>query len=188
MAVIKKESFQTWIGTAAEMAAFTGMLAGNHFITTDEKKEYTYTGAAWIEVNLIQLSGSNVVLGTQINADQSIAFANSALINTQVNVDFVKPTVVRNRYKLAFYNPSTITDLTVKLMSVALAFGGATRYDLIDTITIPKSQAITGTTVSAYAKFVEGLFVGGDLRLVISNNTVLGVADGFTGYIRAREV
>jgi hypothetical protein len=136
----------------------------------------------------IKLSGSNVVLGNQIGTDQAVAFANSALINTQVNVDFVKPTVVRNRYKLAFYNPSTITDLTVKIFSVALAFGGATRYDLIDTITIPKSQAITGTTVNAYTKFVEGLFVGADLRLVISNNTPLGGADGFTGYVRAREV
>jgi len=136
----------------------------------------------------VSLYGSNIVLGTQIGTDQAVAFANSAAANTQVNVDFVKPTVVRNRYKLAFYNPSTITDLTVKIMSVALSFGGGTRYDLIDTIVIPKSQAITGTTIDSYTKFVEGLFVGTDLRLVVSNNTALGAAEGFTGYIRLREV
>lgn len=61
MAVIKKESHQTWIGTAAEMALFTSMLAGDKFITTDTKLEYEYTGAAWIIKSTgVQLSGSNV--------------------------------------------------------------------------------------------------------------------------------
>lgn len=59
MAVIKKESHQTWIGTAAEMALFTSMLAGDKFITTDTKLEYEYTGAAWIIKSTgVQLSGS----------------------------------------------------------------------------------------------------------------------------------
>lgn len=64
MAVIKKESHQTWIGTAAEMALFTSMLAGDKFITTDTKLEYEYTGAAWIIKSTgVQLSGSNVEIG-----------------------------------------------------------------------------------------------------------------------------
>jgi hypothetical protein len=68
MAVIKKESHQTWIGTAAEMALFTSMLAGDKFITTDTKLEYEYTGAAWIIKSTgVQLSGSNLAEATVLN-------------------------------------------------------------------------------------------------------------------------
>jgi hypothetical protein len=134
----------------------------------------------------------NLVLGRKIGSDNAVVFANSALINTQVNVDIsIDKTLIpapKTRCVLEVYNPSTVTDLTVKLMSKALSFGGDTRYCLIDTVTIPKSQAITGTTVNAYLKLFDGLFTGEDLRLVVSNNTALGVAEGFTAYARIREV
>lgn len=136
----------------------------------------------------LKVEVSGIITAMQIGTDQAVAFANSAAINTQVNVDFTKPTVSKPRYKIAVYNPSTVTDLTVKIFSVALDFGGGTRYDFIDSFVIPKSQVITGTTINAYTKFIEGLFVGTDLRLVVSNNTVLGTAEGFSAYIRLREV
>jgi hypothetical protein len=186
VAVILIGTRREYIGLSTDPKPTTAT-PGSTFYETDTLNTYEFDNTAWqLKVKLVQVSGS-IVSGLQVRADQAVAFANSAVVNTLVNVDFVKPSIVRQRYKIAIYNPSTVTDLTIKLFSVALNFGGGTQYDLIDTIVIPKSQAITGSTVSAYAKFVEGLFVGVDLRLVVSNNTVLGVADGFTGYVRIRE-
>jgi hypothetical protein len=149
------------------------------------------TGAYFWNINAdgsadVKLTGS--ITAVQIGTDQAAVFANSDAANTQVNVDFTKPTASKPRYALSVYNPSTVTDITIKLFSVSLTFVGGTRYSLIDTIIIPKSQAITGTTVNSYKKFIEGLFVGADLRLVVSNNTVLGAAEGFSAYVRLREV
>lgn len=124
----------------------------------------------------------------QISTDQASAFANSALIDSQVNVDFTLPDYTKERYEVVVYNPSTVTDLTVKAFSKELALGGGTRYTLIDSFTVDKAQAKTGTTISGYVKFLEGLFVGTDVRIVVSNNTALGAAEGFTAYVRLREV
>jgi hypothetical protein len=65
MAVAKKESFDTWFGTAAEMATFASMVRGDKFITTDTKIGYVYTGAAWIvdPQGAFELSGSGVTVG-----------------------------------------------------------------------------------------------------------------------------
>lgn len=134
---------------------------------------------------------SNMIFGRQIGLDNAISFANNALINTQVNVDIALNTVFpspRERCTIEVYNPSTVTDLTIKILAVETSFGGDTRYCLIDTITIPKSQASTGTTINAYLKLIEGMYVGTGLRLVVSNNTALGAAEGFTAYVRIREV
>ena len=134
----------------------------------------------------------NFVSGRKIGADNAIVFANNALVNTQVNVDIAidKTTMSgpKQRCALEVYNPSTVTDLTIKLMSKAESLGSGTRYALIETLTIPKAQTITGTAVNAYLNLIEGFFVGGDLRLVVSNDTALGGAEGFTAYARLREV
>jgi hypothetical protein len=133
-----------------------------------------------------------LVSGTKIGPDNAIVFANNALVNTQVNVD-VTPDIStipypKTRSLLLVYNPSTITDLTIKIFAKETAFGGDVRYCLIDTVSIPKSQSITGTTVNAYEKIFEGLFSGSSVRLVVSNDTALGAAEGFTAYARLREV
>lgn len=134
---------------------------------------------------------SDIILGRAIGADNAVAFAHSALVNTQVAIDIPVNTVFpspRDRCVLEVYNPSTVTDITIKLFAKALALGGGTRYCLIDTVTIPKSQAITGTTINAYLKIFEGLFISEDLRIVVSNDTALGAAEGFTATARIREV
>jgi len=125
---------------------------------------------------------------TQIGDDQAVAFANSALINTQVNVDIVKPATFSQRYQIVVYNPSTVTDLTVKIFGKCLTFGGDTRYSFYDSFTVLKSQAITGTTINTYVKEIEGIFADTDLRLVVSNVTGLGAADGFSAYVRVKAV
>lgn len=134
---------------------------------------------------------SDIILGRAIGADNAVAFAHSALINAQVNVDIPTNAIFpspRERCTIEAYNPSTVTDLTIKICTVESDLGGDVRYCLIDTVTIPKSQSITGTTINAYLKLIEGMFVGAGIRLVVSNNTALGAAEGFTAYVRLREV
>lgn len=128
------------------------------------------------------------VSGTQISTDQLASFANSAGANTQINVDFTKPTNVKGTYALSIYNPSTVSDITVKIMAKALDMQSGTRYLQLDSFAVAKSQAVTGTTINGVTKLLEGLFVGYDVRLVISNNTALGVAEGFGATVRLREV
>ena len=140
-----------------------------------------------MELGDVQLTGSNL-RQTQIGTDQTATWANSAAANTQVSVTITKPTVPVGEYELIIYNPSTVTDLTIKVFAVEAALGGGARDALITTIPVLKSQAITGTIISAYVRIIHGIFNGADCKLVISNDTALGAAEGFTAYIRLREV
>jgi len=47
MAVLRKQSHETFFGTAAEMALFTDCHQGDKFTQTDTGAEYTYSGTAW---------------------------------------------------------------------------------------------------------------------------------------------
>jgi hypothetical protein len=131
------------------------------------------------------------ILGRMIGSDNSVAFANNDAANTQKTIDIALNAITpspRSRVALEVYNPSTETDLRVKLLAKAENLGGSTRYCLVDTVVIPKAQAITGTTINAYLKLFEGLFIGENLRLVISNDTAVGAAGAFSTYVRVREV
>lgn len=86
------------------------------------------------------------------------------------------------------YNPSTVTDITVKVFNSELTLKAGTRDAYITSFSIPKAQSITGTAINTYANFIHGMFNGGDCKLVVSNDTVLGAGDGFTTTIRLREV
>lgn len=134
-------------------------------------------------INWIQ----KIVTGLQIGTDQTITFANSASANTQVTKDISKPNNPKDGYMVTVYNPSVVTDLTVKVFAKAPSLGGGDRYSLIDWFSVPKSQSITGTTVNCYSKLFQGLFVGTDIRVVISNDIVLGGSDGFDATLRVRE-
>lgn len=48
MPAIKKESFDTYFGTAAEKAAFASMALGDKYFETDTGKTFVYSGAAWV--------------------------------------------------------------------------------------------------------------------------------------------
>lgn len=128
------------------------------------------------------------LLENQVGADQTLTWANSDAENTQKTVSFTKPAQPLSEYELIVYNPSTVTDITVKVFNVETSLGGASRDAFITSVSIPKSQMVTGTTINTYAKFVHGMFNGGNLKLVLSNDTVLGASDGFSAYARLREV
>lgn len=138
--------------------------------------------------NLLSKLTGSILRQTQAGTDQTIIWANSAAINTQKTVTFTKPASPVSEYELIVYNPSTITDITVKIFNVETSLGDGTRDALVTTVSIPKSQAVTGTTINTQAKYLHGVFNGTDCKLVLSNDTVLGVADGFSAYLRIREV
>jgi len=73
MAVTKKQSFDTWFGTAAERATFTSMALGDKFFETDTQLIYTYTGAAWVvssEESIVTttIDGGNATIGLKADA------------------------------------------------------------------------------------------------------------------------
>lgn len=135
----------------------------------------------------VGISG-NYISGSIVGTDNIITFENSAAANTQVNVDISKPNNPKSRYLITVYNPSIVTDLTVKIFTKETSFGGDTRYGYLDVTTIPKSQTVSGTIINTYVIIVEGIFIGADLRLTFSNNTALGASDGFSAYVRVREI
>ena len=118
--------------------------------------------------------------GRQAGSDQSAAFANSAAAGTVNTTNFAAMDAM-TKYLVTVYNPSAITDLTVQICNVEKSLGGADRDATLLTFTAAKGQ-----TAQA---LVEGLFVGGmAVKVKMANVTVLGASDGFTPYVRIREV
>jgi hypothetical protein len=125
----------------------------------------------------------------QIGTDIDFTFDNNAVINAQATpIDIIKPVSPSEEYQIIVHNPSTITDLTIKVFAISTSLLGTTRYAYITSLTVPKAATITGTTLNTYAFYLSNLFNGSNVRLQISNNTVLGAAEGFAGTIRIREV
>jgi hypothetical protein len=122
-----------------------------------------------------QIVGSNAKI-----ADTTAVWANSAAANTAVNVDVDLPSPLQGdaKYSIAIVNPSAVTALTIKVKNKE-TFGTA-QYPEVTTINIPVN--------TSKSVIVEGWMLGEAGRLTLSNDTVLGVADGFTANIRARKV
>lgn len=136
---------------------------------------------------LVSVEGA-VLRGSQIGTDQVVSWANSAAANTQKVITFAKPADPVGEYELIVYNPSTVTDLTVKIFAVEPSLGGADRDGLITEAAIPKAATKTGTSINTDIHFVHGMFNGANCKLILSNDTALGASDGFDAYVRLREV
>jgi hypothetical protein len=127
--------------------------------------------------------------GKQLGTDSDVAFANSAPQDTQKTLDIAVPTTsAKGSYKLIVYNPSTVTALTVKIFSEELALKGATRYTYEKSLTVPAVTTTSGTSVNTSSFVIEDILATTGVRLIISNNTVLGASDGFTATFRLREL
>lgn len=111
--------------------------------------------------------------------DRIFTWASSAGANTEAIVDIPKPLVGYKMYQITVYNPSTVTALTVKLEPVKTQLASATRYPVLRTFTVAAN--------SLYCENFYGIFTG-DLRIVASNDTILGGSDGFSATIRVEEV
>jgi hypothetical protein len=122
----------------------------------------------------------NLITGAQVDVDRSAIWANSALVNTAVNIDFAKPAAPIGEYMLTVYNPSAVTPITVGVYSKALNLGGQDRYSFITSLSFPAN--------STQSRYIHGVFNGTDVRFVLTNDTALEASDGFTATLRLREV
>jgi len=153
-------------------------------VQTDPNRIHVRVDRIEDDIQTHEFLDSNIV-----DPNSGSIWANSALINTQKTVTVTAPANVRGLYELIVYNPSTVTDLTVKIFNVqASNFAGASRNSYLTSVSIPKSQTITGTAINCYSRLIQGVFNGVNLYLVLSNDTALGGSDGFTAYSRVRAV
>lgn len=108
--------------------------------------------------------------------DADITWANSAAAGTAVTVDV--PGAQAAAGVVTVRNPSTVTALTVKVLGKE-TLGGAARYPEIASIAVPAN--------SVKQFYVDELWlIGEGGRLSITNDTVLGAGNGFTGQVRVR--
>lgn len=120
--------------------------------------------------------GANTLL-----ADATPAWANSAGANTIVNVDIAIPTPLNATGKLLIWvrNPSAVTALAYTIQVKETITSTDYWADLAS-----GTGSVLANTKAAFV--VEGALLGGGLRLVLKNSTLLGGSDGFTANVRAR--
>lgn len=108
--------------------------------------------------------------------DADITWANSAPAGTAVTVDVAGAQAASGAVTVR--NPSSVTALTVKVQGKE-TLGGSARWAEIDSVAVPAGE------VRQF--FVDELWlIGEGGRLSITNDTVLGAGDGFTGQVRVR--
>jgi predicted Fe-Mo cluster-binding NifX family protein len=105
----------------------------------------------------------------------TFAFANSDSAGTIKNIDIPAPIIrpASGEYLIAIRNPSSVTALTVNVTTARNL--GTAMYGALTTFGVTASQS-RDTAVAFW-------MVGGNGRLAISNDTILGGSDGFTGYV-----
>ena len=126
---------------------------------------------------------SDKIIGASIGATEDLVFANSALINTQKVITITKPEEPCYEYAIVVHNPSAVTALIVKVFNVE-AEGDA----YITQVEIPAAKTETGTVINTYSFLLNGMFMGVNSKIVVSNKVVLGAAEGFTAKVKVREV
>ncbi len=79
---------------------------------------------------------------TQISTDQTVAWAASAAINTQKNIDFALPASPCNIYQAICLNPSRVSDITVDVKVTEPTFNGETRRINLTSFDVAKATAL----------------------------------------------
>ncbi len=113
--------------------------------------------------------------------DTTAAWANSIAANVIVNTAVTLPVPLPRdaRGLLEIVNPSAVTALALTVQT-------------IETIAaVPYYFPLLTATINAstnYAAVITGVFGAEGLRIVLSNNTLLGGGEGFTALLRMRRV
>lgn len=127
----------------------------------------------------------------ELVTEAAFVFPNSAGVGTPIDVA-VPPDQDMNvgadeqRYEISVRNPSTITALTVRVKTLekqdAATGGGADRYPEVTNFPVLVNSPEGKTQV------VEGWDLSRGGRITVSNDTILGGAQGFTGDLRVRRL
>lgn len=115
--------------------------------------------------------------------DGSASWANNAAANTAVNIDITLPATLQGSalYMVAVTNPSTVSAITATVRNKG-TFGGTARYPELTRFGVPASSP------DGRSALIQGWMLGEGARLSLTNDTILGAADGFTAYVRIRKV
>lgn len=160
--------------------------------------EYTHFGAAVILAVLFMVavarggsgrkSSSTEARWVLVNASAPV-WANNALINTQVTVTFDLQDPRSSVIKIQVHNPSTVTALTVEVRDMFEDQDGATdRFGLLTSFGVGAN-----TTASKIVDLAGGsgpainaapTVIAPRIRIILSNDTALGAADGFTATMK----
>lgn len=86
------------------------------------------------------------MLGTMLReravcADLLASWSINEAANTVKRLDISRPNAPVSEYMLTIVNPSTQTDITVRLFAAETSLGGDTRLSLIRTIAVPKATS-----------------------------------------------
>lgn len=116
-----------------------------------------------------------------IDSEKTYTWASSATANTDKSNTF---TIVNHKldgiYVIHVYNPSAVTALTVKCINTE-SLNGSDRDCELARFSVPAS--------SSRAFVIQGFGVGsGTPKITMSNDTVLGGSDGFSAYLRLRDL
>lgn len=127
--------------------------------------------------------------GQLVELIEHIAWANDEAADSQKIIVVHEPVTPVYEYEIIVYNPSTETDLTVKVFSVEDLEGAIRIIDAyVTSWLVPKSQAITGTTINCYKTVITGIFNSRAIKIVISNDDVIGAAGAFEALVKIKEI
>lgn len=130
---------------------------------------------------------SRDVSGAVVSRQTTGAWANNAAANTVKSLTQISsPAYPVQNYLINVVNPSTESDLTVKLFNTRTINSVSTKCYLTS-LTVPKAATIKGTAIGAYDFMVQGLFVAGTLDVDISNDTLIGAAGTFAATVTIYE-
>lgn len=132
----------------------------------------------------IKLLGT-VIKQSEVGETTSLTFEAGSPVNTQKIIELSQPESPVYENALIIKNPSEVSDLVVRVFNVEDGIGDS----LLTSLTIPKKSAIPGDTpgvVDSYTVLLNGMFLSGSTKLVISNTEQ--DAEAFTVIVRVREV
>ena len=114
-------------------------------------------------------------------SNETVAWANSASVNTLKTIDIDIPDVLSedNKYIVYVTNPSTETALDVTVSNQILD-GATPRYPVLPGGTF----TVAASSPNGAGSEVTGLFVGLSGRLVLDNTTQIGGAGAFTARVQ----
>ncbi|HEY9060956.1 MAG TPA: hypothetical protein VIO64_10720 [Pseudobacteroides sp.] len=120
---------------------------------------------------------SYLISSKQVDIDRSVTWANNAVVNTSVTINFTKPAQPVDKYQITFDNQSLETSVTCNVYALKTING----------VQKPSHIGVLSYAANAVqSKTIENIFVNADLRLVFSNGSA--IVTGFTGYVKIEEV
>lgn len=177
MAIKRKQSYVQYIGTAAEMAALTGMNTGDKFSVTDGVnigKTYEYTGAEWqmpVQPVALMSGGARLVADKLTRPNNTTAYDAGDVLGSDpaANIEFINIAPVEGGHLV-------IDSVDLEINMTAIPSGMTTftlhLYDAAPTAIADNtafSQAADSANYLGYIAITAPKVVGACLRSRVNN-------------------